>query len=97
VFDRIREYLNEHQAKKHPIAQVANGALNSALSRTVITSLTTFIVLLVLFLAGGETIKGFSFALLVGVIVGTYSSAFIATPVMLEFTKDESIREKKKK
>ena len=97
VFDRIREYLNEHQAKKHSIKTVANNALNSALSRTVITSLTTFIVLLVLFLAGGETIAGFSFALLAGVVVGTYSSAFIATPVMLEFVKDEPAAVKKKK
>lgn len=97
VFDRIREFQNEHQAKKYSIAKVANGALNSALSRTVITSVTTFIVLFVLFLAGGETIKGFSFALLAGVIVGTYSSAFIATPVMLEFTKDLPQKEKKKK
>jgi SecD/SecF fusion protein len=97
VFDRIREFQAEHQAKKYSIAKVANGALNSALSRTVITSLTTFIVLLVLFLAGGETIKGFSFALLVGVIIGTYSSAFIATPMMLEFTKEEPAKEKKKK
>lgn len=97
VFDRIREYLNEHQAKKHSIAIVANNALNSALSRTVITSLTTFIVLLVLFLAGGETIAGFSFALLAGIVVGTYSSAFIATPIMLEFVKEEPISEKKKK
>jgi SecD/SecF fusion protein len=97
VFDRIREYQNEHQARKHAFAQIANGALNSALSRTVITSLTTFIVLLVLFLAGGETIKGFSFALLAGIVVGTYSSAFIATPVMLEFTKDEPAKEKKNK
>lgn len=97
VFDRIREFQNEHQAKKYSIAKVANGALNSALSRTVITSVTTFIVLLVLFLAGGETIKGFSFALLVGVIIGTYSSAFIATPMMLEFTKEKPVKEKKKK
>lgn len=97
VFDRIREYLNEHQAKKHSIRVVANNALNSALSRTVITSLTTFIVLLVLFLAGGETIAGFSFALLAGIVVGTYSSAFIATPVMLEFVKEEPESDKKKK
>lgn len=97
VFDRIREFQNEHQAKKYAIGKVANSALNSALSRTVITSVTTFIVLFVLFLAGGETIKGFSFALLAGVIVGTYSSAFIATPVMLEFSKDEPAKEKKKK
>jgi SecD/SecF fusion protein len=97
VFDRIREYLNEHQAKKHAIAVVANNALNSALSRTVITSLTTFIVLLVLFLAGGETIAGFSFALLAGIVVGTYSSAFIATPIMLEFVKEEPVKDKNKK
>ncbi|MFT4544120.1 MAG: SecD/SecF fusion protein [Bacteroidia bacterium] len=97
VFDRIREYQNEHMAKKSSIMTVANNALNSALSRTVITSVTTFIVLLVLFLAGGETIAGFSFALLAGVVVGTYSSAFIATPVMLEFMKDEPALDKKKK
>ncbi|MCB0756584.1 MAG: protein translocase subunit SecF, partial [Flavobacteriales bacterium] len=97
VFDRIREYQNEHQARKHPLAEVVNNALNSALSRTIITSVTTFIVLLVLFLAGGETIKGFSFALLAGVVVGTYSSAFIATPVMLDFVKEQPIIDKKKK
>lgn len=97
VFDRIREYQNEHQARKHPLAEVVNNALNSALSRTVITSVTTFIVLLVLFLAGGETIKGFSFALLAGVVVGTYSSAFIATPVMLDFLKEKPVADKKKK
>lgn len=97
VFDRIREYLNEHQARKHSMASVANSALNSALSRTVITSVTTFIVLLVLFIAGGETIKGFSFALLAGIVVGTYSSAFIATPVMLEFVKEQPEVVKKKK
>ena len=97
VFDRIREYENEHKATKHSLASIVNNALNSALSRTVITSVTTFIVLLVLFLAGGETIKGFSFALLAGVVIGTYSSAFIATPVMLEFLKDQRVVEKKKK
>ena len=97
VFDRIREYQNEHQARKHPLAEVVNNALNSALSRTVITSVTTFIVLFVLFLAGGETIKGFSFALLAGVVVGTYSSAFIATPVMLDFLKEKPVDKKKKK
>ena len=97
VFDRIREYQNEHQARKHPLNEVVNNALNSALSRTVITSITTFIVLLVLFLAGGETIKGFSFALLAGVVVGTYSSVFIATPVMLDFLKENPEANKKKK
>lgn len=97
VFDRIREFQAEHQARKFSLATVVNNALNTTLSRTVITALTTFIVLLVLFLAGGETIKGFSFALLAGVVVGTYSSIFIATPVLLEFIKDEPVVEKKKK
>jgi SecD/SecF fusion protein len=97
VFDRIREFQAEHQAKKYSLGVIVNNALNTTLSRTIITALTTFIVLLVLFLAGGETIKGFSFALLMGVVVGTYSSIFIATPIMLEFTKEEPEAEKKKK
>ncbi|MBI1288152.1 MAG: protein translocase subunit SecDF [Flavobacteriales bacterium] len=97
VFDRIREFQGEHQARKVPLAVTVNNALNTTLSRTTITALTTFIVLLVLFLAGGETIKGFSFALLAGVVVGTYSSIFIATPVLLEFIKDEPVGDKKKK
>ena len=97
VFDRIREFQNEHQARKYSLGTIVNNALNTTLSRTIITALTTFIVLLVLFLAGGETIKGFSFALLAGVVVGTYSSIFIATPVLLEFIKDEPEVEKKKK
>jgi len=97
VFDRIREFQNDHQARKHSLAKVANNALNSTLSRTIITAVTTFLVLFVLFAAGGETIKGFSFALLMGVVVGTYSSIFIATPVMLEFVKEEPVKEKKKK
>ena len=97
VFDRIREFQNEHQARKHTLASVVNHALNSTLSRTVITAVTTFIVLFVLFMAGGETIKGFSFALLVGVVVGTYSSIFIATPVLLELMKDENVKPAKGK
>lgn len=97
VFDRIREFQNEHQARKYSLTRIINDALNTTLSRTTITALTTFLVLLVLFLAGGETIKGFSFALLAGIVVGTYSSIFIATPILLEFTKEEPIVDKKKK
>jgi len=97
VFDRIREYQNEHQARKHSLSSVVNHALNSTLSRTVITAVTTFIVLFVLFMAGGETIKGFSFALLIGVVVGTYSSIFIATPVLLELIKDKNLKPAKGK
>ena len=97
VFDRIREFQNEHQARKYALSTIVNNALNSTLSRTIITAVTTFIVLLVLFLAGGETIAGFSFALLAGVVVGTYSSIFIATPVLLELIKEEPVSDKKKK
>lgn len=97
VFDRIREFQAEHQARKYALSSIVNNALNSTLSRTIITAVTTFIVLLVLFIAGGETIAGFSFALLIGVVVGTYSSIFIATPVLLELIKEEPIADKKKK
>ncbi len=82
VFDRIREYLRENS--KNSVGTVVNKALNSTLSRTVNTSLTTFFVLLIIFLFGGEVIRGFMFALLIGIIVGTYSSLFIATPIMLD-------------
>ncbi len=95
VFDRIREYQQDHPLRAKNTIKVINDALNSTLSRTVVTGLTTFIVLLVLFLFGGETIKGFSFALLVGVVVGTYSSIFIATPVVVEFYKKEKADEGK--
>lgn len=96
VFDRIREYQGEFALRNVPLPKLVNDALNSTLSRTVITAVTTFLVLLVLFIFGGETIKGFSFALLVGVVVGTYSSIFIATPAILEFYKEDSRDIKKK-
>ncbi|AEV32429.1 protein-export membrane protein, SecD/SecF family [Owenweeksia hongkongensis DSM 17368] len=86
VFDRIREYLATH-SKKKDMNLVVNDALNSTLSRTINTSLTTFFVLLVIFLFGGEAIRGFMFALLIGVVVGTYSSLFIATPLMMDTSK----------
>jgi SecD/SecF fusion protein len=85
VFDRIREYLGSF--KKRDNEDVINEALNSTLSRTVNTSLSTIFVLLMIFVFGGEVIRGFSFALLIGVIVGTYSSLFIASPIMYDFTK----------
>ncbi|TLX76021.1 protein translocase subunit SecDF [Labilibacter sediminis] len=91
VFDRIREYLGLHPKRER--VGVVDSALNSTISRTVNTSLTTFVVLLVIFLFGGEVIQGFVFALMLGVVVGTYSSLFIATPVA--FSVIES-REKKK-
>ncbi|MBI9060419.1 MAG: protein translocase subunit SecDF [Marinilabiliaceae bacterium] len=79
VFDRIREYLGLYPKRNRD--EVVNSALNSTISRTMNTSLTTFVVLLVIFLFGGEVIRGFVFALMIGVLVGTYSSLFIATPV----------------
>ena len=85
VFDRIREYRNIN--KSWEVTRIVNSALNSTLSRTINTSLTTFFVLLVIFLFGGEVIRGFMFALMVGVIIGTYSSIFIATPLMIDSQK----------
>lgn len=79
VFDRIREYLNLYP-KRDKITNT-NVALNSTLRRTFSTSISTFVVLLAIFIFGGETIRGFTFALLIGVVVGTYSSLFIATPI----------------
>jgi len=83
VFDRIREFLGLH--KKQEMKEVINSALNSTLSRTINTSLSTIFVLSMIFFFGGEVIRGFSFALLIGVIVGTYSSLCIASPVMYDF------------
>ena len=88
VFDRIREFINEHT--KLEFNSTVNSALNSTLSRTLNTSLTTLLVLLSIFIFGGESIRGFMFALIVGVIVGTYSSVFIATPVMYDTQRKES-------
>ena len=85
VFDRIREYTSLH--KRDNQIEIVNRALNSTLSRTLNTSLSTFLVLLTIFIFGGESIKGFSFALLVGVVVGTYSSICIATPSVIDLTK----------
>jgi len=80
VFDRIREFLNEHTSWEFD--KTVNTALNSTLSRTLNTSLTTLVVLLAMFVFGADSLRGLLFALIVGVIVGTYSSVFIATPVM---------------
>ena len=91
VFDRIREYVNEHP--KWSFNTTVDSALNSTLSRTLNTSLTTLIVLLAIFIFGGESIRGFMFALIIGVLVGTYSSVFIATPVMYDTQKHKEVEE----
>lgn len=85
VFDRIREFLGLYRRKEEN--EIVNDALNSTLSRTINTSLSTFLVLLMIFIFGGETIRGFTFALMIGVVVGTYSSLCIATPTLVDFTK----------
>jgi SecD/SecF fusion protein len=82
VFDRIREYINLHPTKS--LNENVNGAINTTLSRTTMTSFTTLLVVVVLFIFGGEVIRGMSFALLVGIGVGTYSSIFIASPVVVD-------------
>ncbi|MDG1776898.1 MAG: protein translocase subunit SecDF [Crocinitomicaceae bacterium] len=87
VFDRIRENLGLHKAADEN--EQINISLNSTLSRTINTSMTTFIVLLIIFLFGGAAIKGFIFALMIGVIVGTYSSLCIATPILIDFSKNK--------
>ncbi len=83
VFDRIREFIGLHP--KQDKGEVIDNALNSTLSRTINTSLTTLIVLLVIFIFGGDVIRGFVFALLIGIVVGTYSSLYIASPVAKYF------------
>ncbi|MBT8253053.1 MAG: protein translocase subunit SecDF [Flavobacteriaceae bacterium] len=85
VFDRIREFLNEHTSWEFD--RTVNSALNSTLSRTLNTSLTTLVVLLAMFIFGADSLRGLLFALIVGVIVGTYSSVFIATPIMHDTLK----------
>lgn len=85
VFDRIRENMGIKSGSE--LIPVFNESLNNTVSRTLITSLTTLIVVIVLFLFGGAVLQGFSFALLVGIIVGTYSSIFIATPIVIDLNK----------
>jgi SecD/SecF fusion protein len=89
VFDRIREFLSLHHAKTDDPKAVINDAINNTLSRTIITALTVIMILLVLFIFGGDVIRGFSFALLVGVCFGTYSSICVATPVIIDFGKKD--------
>ena len=91
IFDRIREFADTHKGWKY--SQVVDSALSSTLGRTINTSLTTLFVMVIIFLFGGDSIKGFMFALIVGVAVGTYSSLFVATPIMY----DTSNKEEKKK
>lgn len=88
VFDRIRE--NVTKLTKNSLDDIVNISLNETLNRTVVTSLTTMIVVVILFFLGGEVINLFAFALIIGVFIGTYSSLFVASPVMVYFEKRSS-------
>ncbi|GEP52302.1 protein translocase subunit SecDF [Flavobacterium noncentrifugens] len=86
VFDRVREYLGGKA--KGNFNQIVNQSINSTMSRTINTSLTMILVLLIMFIFGGESIRGFIFAMLIGIVIGTYSSLFIATPVLVDTISD---------
>jgi len=90
IFDRIREFSRAHKDWKY--SEVVDKALSSTLGRTINTSLTTLFVMVVIFLFGGDSIKGFMFALIIGVAVGTYSSLFVATPIMYDTSNKEENR-----
>ena len=81
VFDRVRENLRKY--KKQNLAEVLNLSINETLSRTVMTSVTTLLALISLFILGGDVIRGFVFAMIWGVIIGTYSSVFVASSILL--------------
>lgn len=87
VFDRIREYIQKFPTMKKN--DLINAAINSTLSRTIITSMTVFITVMILFIFGGNSIKGFAFAMMLGVLFGTYSSIFIASPIVADLTKGD--------
>lgn len=91
VFDRIREY--SHVYKGEPRGTIINRAINDTLSRTIMTSLTVFLTILILFLVGGEVTRGFAFAMLIGVITGTYSSIFVAAPILVDIGKNKPLGE----
>ena len=93
IYDRIRENLNKHTRLN--ISETANLSINETLSRTIITSLTTLLALLSIYILGGEILRGFSFAMILGVLIGTYSSIFVAAPVLKFFKVSYKTLEKK--
>jgi len=90
VYDRLREFLPLH--RKRPVKEVINLAMNDTLSRTLNTRIASMLVLLVMFFFGGAKIRGFLFALIIGVLVGTYSSIFIASSIVYDSTKKKGIK-----
>jgi len=89
VYDRIRE--DSRLMKGADKASIINAAINQTLSRTIMTSLTVFLTILILFIFGGEVTKGFAFAMLIGVITGTYSSIFVAAPILVDFARNKPL------
>lgn len=89
VFDRIREYMGHYSTNTQP--EIINKAINSTLTRTIITALTVFFSVFVLLIFGGSSIKGFAFAMTIGVIVGTYSSIFISAPILVDFASKDKV------
>jgi SecD/SecF fusion protein len=100
VFDRIRENIAEMRSVK--ISDIYNLSIDQTLSRTLITSFTTFLTALIIFVFGGDVIRGFFFAIMLGIIIGTYSSIFVASPIALDLIRrqepelDEEQADKKK-
>jgi preprotein translocase subunit SecF len=88
VFDRIRENMKK-QSGSYDLASLMSDSVSQTLSRTILTSMTVFIVVLCLYLMGGDVIHGFAFAMLIGVLTGTYSSIYIAAPFVLIFHKEK--------
>lgn len=89
VFDRIREYFRDNKGADRNT--IINRAINVTLSRTIMTSLTVFLTILILFIFGGEVTRGFAFAMLIGVLTGTYSSIFVAAPVLVDFDRKNQL------
>ncbi len=91
VYDRIRENMKIHRREARPIEELINLSINQTLSRTILTSTTTFLVVVALYLLGGEVLHNFAFCMLVGIVVGTYSSIYIAAPIVVEWHKKTTL------
>jgi SecD/SecF fusion protein len=91
VFDRVREYFRKSPGEDKK--SVINRAINDTLSRTIMTSLTVFLTVLILFIFGGEATRGFAFAMLIGVLTGTYSSIFVAAPILVDMDKSDALKQ----
>jgi SecD/SecF fusion protein len=93
IYDRIRDYLSDDKSRGESLPTVINNALNSTLSRTAVTGISVILVLLVLIVFGGEVLRGFTFCMLLGVIVGTYSSLFVAAPIVVDLLQREKSKQ----